>query len=51
MRVEFTSGAGEPPTQQDLLFVKEDSDWKPVFSVWSPKEGSIQGALAAPPSL
>jgi hypothetical protein len=51
MRVEFAPGAGKPPKQQDLLFVKEESDWKPVFSVWSPEKGSIQGALAAPPSL
>lgn len=51
MKVEFAPGAGKAPKQQDLLFVKEDSDWKPVFSVWSPNKGSIQGALAAPPSL
>jgi len=51
MRVEFAPGAGKPPKQQDLLFVKEESDWKPVFSVWSPEKGSIQGALAAPPSM
>jgi len=51
MRVEFAPGAGKAPKQQDLLFVKEESDWKPVFSVWSPEKGSIQGALAAPPSL
>jgi hypothetical protein len=28
--------------------VKEDSDWKPVFSVWSHSKGSIQGALLLP---
>jgi RNA polymerase sigma factor (sigma-70 family) len=50
MKVEFTPSAGKASKQQDLLFVKEESDWKPVFSVWSPEKGSIQGALAAPPS-
>jgi RNA polymerase sigma factor (sigma-70 family) len=51
MKVEFNPGAGKAPKQQDLLFVKEESDWKPVFSVWSPNKGSIQGALAAPPAM
>jgi RNA polymerase sigma factor (sigma-70 family) len=51
MKVEFAPGAGKAPKQQDLLFVKEESDWKPVFNVWSPEKGSIQGALAAPPRM
>jgi hypothetical protein len=51
MKVEFAPGARKAPNQQDLLFVKEESDWKPVFNVWSPNKGSIQGALAAPPTM
>jgi RNA polymerase sigma factor (sigma-70 family) len=51
MKVEFAPGPGKAPKQQDLLFVKEESDWKPVFNVWSPNKGSIQGALAAPPTM
>ena len=49
VRVELASTNGNPAKQQEILFVKEDTQWKPVFSVWSARKGSIQGALGIRP--
>ena len=47
MQVELAPSTGKPPTQQEIGFVQEEGQWKPVFHVWSPRQGSIQGSLAA----
>ena len=49
VQVELASAGDNPAKQQEILFVKEDTQWKPVFSVWSPHNGSIQGALGIRP--
>ena len=49
VQVELASTDDKPAKQQEILFVKEDTQWKPVFTVWSPRQGSIQGALGVRP--
>ena len=49
VQVELASAGDNPAKQQEILFVKEDTQWKPVFSVWSPHNGSIQAALGIRP--
>lgn len=49
VQVELASTDDKPAKQQEILFVEEDTQWKPVFSVWSPRQGSIQGALGVRP--
>lgn len=49
LQVELLPVENKPAKQQEILFVKEDAQWKPVFSVWSPRAGSIQGALGVRP--
>ena len=47
IQVELAAMSGKPPTRQEIAFVQEDGLWKPVFNVWSPRQGSIQGTLGA----
>jgi RNA polymerase sigma factor (sigma-70 family) len=47
IQVELAPSPGKPAIQQEILFVQEEGLWKPVFNVWSPRKGSIQGSLAA----
>jgi RNA polymerase sigma factor (sigma-70 family) len=50
IQVELASPDGKAPTKQEVAFVQEDGLWKPVFHVFSPRQGSIQGSLAMPKS-
>jgi RNA polymerase sigma factor (sigma-70 family) len=45
VEVELAAADGKPSTRQKILFVNDEGGWKPVFHVWSPRQGSIQGAL------
>jgi hypothetical protein len=47
IQVELAPSPGKPPSQQEIQLVQEDGLWKPVFHVWSPRQGSIQGTLSA----
>lgn len=47
VQVELAPSPGKPPIQQEIQLVQEDGLWKPVFHVSSPRQGSIQGTLAA----
>jgi RNA polymerase sigma factor (sigma-70 family) len=47
IQVELAPSPGKPPLQQEIQLVQEDGLWKPVFHVSSPRQGSIQGTLAA----
>ena len=48
MQVEFASGGQQPAKTAQILLVKEEAQWKPVFHLWSPHQGSIIGGLEAP---
>ena len=49
MQVEFAAAGDQPAKTAEILLVKEDAQWKPVFHVWSPHEGSIIGGLEVRP--
>jgi cell division protein FtsB len=48
VQVEFAAVGDQPAKTADIQFVKEDTQWKPVFHLWSPRQGSIQGGLSLP---
>jgi RNA polymerase sigma factor (sigma-70 family) len=45
VEVELAPADGKPSTRQNILFVNDEGEWKPVFHVWSARQGSIQGGL------
>jgi len=48
VQVEFAPVGDQPAKTAQILLVKEESQWKPVFHVWSPHQGSIIGGLEVP---
>ena len=48
VQVEFPSAGDQPAKTAQIQLVKEEAQWKPVFHVWSPHQGSIIGGLDVP---
>ena len=48
VQVEFASVGDEPAKTAQVLLVKEEAQWKPIFHLWSPHQGSIIGGIGVP---